>query len=431
MNASRIEAELRVLLDAQAKAVELGQGDEANRLLARARSLAPNHEAVLNVMAINALRAGNAPAARELLERAVGRRPGLGALWLNLAAACRALGDDAGEGAALERGLAIEPRDYLAQLHLGELRARQQQEAPALAAFEAALAFAPPPNQVPAGVGQRLDQAIGALRARTARAGAALEAALAPLRAGLTVADTDRFDLGLAAMLGVARIYPSQPTYFQLPELPARPLLGREAFPWLAALEARTEALAAEAESLLAAGSFGPGVRLERLALSEPWARLNHGPGFAVAPVIRCGEAEGAGLAPAAVAAAESVPLFDVPGCGPNVYYAVLEPGVAIPPATGVTNARATIHLPLAVPDGLQFRVGARRVQPVRGEAVVFDDSIENELANGGAARYVVLVLDVWNPLVTDAEITLIRTACTASPDLAGRPAWFAFHDRR
>ena len=45
MNASRIEAELRVLLDAQAKAQELGQAEEANRLLARARSLAPNHEA--------------------------------------------------------------------------------------------------------------------------------------------------------------------------------------------------------------------------------------------------------------------------------------------------------------------------------------------------------------------------------------------------
>ena len=430
MNASRIEAELRVLLDALGKAQELGQTDEANRLLARARALAPNHEAVLNVMAINALRAGNAAAARGLLERAVGRRPNLQPLWVNLAAAARALGDVVGEDAALNRALELDGRDYLALLSKAELLLHVGREAEARVIYQSALAVAPAAGQVPPSAAQRLNRAIEVLRAEAGRLGGHLEAVLAAQRATHDPAALARFDQGVLAMLGAGRVYTSQATFFQVPELPAVPFYEGADFPWLAELEAAASTLADEAAALLAdAGpDFIPYIELGNGPLADRWKELNGSRVWTHYPLARNGAADEARAPRAAQLAARlpSLPLFDVPGNAPNVSYAVIAPRAGIPPHTGATNARLTVHLPLAAAEGaVRIRVGGRVATGRVGEAIVFDDTIEHELANDADQPYVFLTLDIWNPHLTAVERDLVRTLFGAYKDFAGGRAVF------
>ena len=71
-----------------------------------------------------------------------------------------------------------------------------------------------------------------------------------------------------------------------------------------------------------------------------------------------------------------------VAGRSPNAMFSLLAPGAHIPPHTGVANTRLVCHLPLIVPPGCWFRVGAERRDWRVGEAWVFDDTIEHEAMN-------------------------------------------------
>ncbi|MEO8411193.1 MAG: aspartyl/asparaginyl beta-hydroxylase domain-containing protein, partial [Propionivibrio sp.] len=50
------------------------------------------------------------------------------------------------------------------------------------------------------------------------------------------------------------------------------------------------------------------------------------------------------------------------------------------------------------------FRVGEQRRDWVRGEAFVFDDTIEHEAMNPSDELRVVLIFDVWNPELSPIE---------------------------
>ncbi|PPJ40549.1 aspartyl/asparaginyl beta-hydroxylase domain-containing protein, partial [Pseudoxanthomonas sp. KAs_5_3] len=84
--------------------------------------------------------------------------------------------------------------------------------------------------------------------------------------------------------------------------------------------------------------------------------------------------------------------------CSPNAMFSLLAPGAHIPPHHGVANTRLVCHLPLIVPDGCSFRVGAETRCWRRGEAFVFDDTIEHEAANESGMLRVVLIFDLWHP---------------------------------
>jgi aspartyl/asparaginyl beta-hydroxylase (cupin superfamily) len=97
-------------------------------------------------------------------------------------------------------------------------------------------------------------------------------------------------------------------------------------------------------------------------------------------------------------------------GAGPNAMFSLLAPNTAIPPHVGVSNCRLVCHLPLVVPDGCWFRVGAETREWRRGEAFLFDDTIEHEAMNPTDQLRVVFIFDVWHPDLGEAE----REAVTA-----------------
>jgi aspartyl/asparaginyl beta-hydroxylase (cupin superfamily) len=114
-----------------------------------------------------------------------------------------------------------------------------------------------------------------------------------------------------------------------------------------------------------------------------------------------------------------SIPGATIPGRAPNAFFSLLRPRTRIPPHTGVTNTRAIVHLPLIVPEGCGFRVGGETRSWVEGQPLAFDDTIEHEAWNDSDSLRAVLILDCWNPHLTEAERQIITRYFDAA-DSAG-----------
>lgn len=109
-----------------------------------------------------------------------------------------------------------------------------------------------------------------------------------------------------------------------------------------------------------------------------------------------------------------SLPMAVQEGHGPTVMFSVLAPHTHIPPHTGSTNLRLITHLPLILPPGCRFRVGNETREWRLGKAWVFDDTIEHEAWNDSDETRVILIFDVWNPLITEAERSLVSSMMLA-----------------
>jgi aspartyl/asparaginyl beta-hydroxylase (cupin superfamily) len=84
--------------------------------------------------------------------------------------------------------------------------------------------------------------------------------------------------------------------------------------------------------------------------------------------------------------------------------FSLLAPRTLIPPHVGINNARLVCHLPLIVPEGCWFRVGAETRCWRPGEAFIFDDTIEHEASNPSDDLRVVFIFDVWHPDLSPPE---------------------------
>lgn len=70
-----------------------------------------------------------------------------------------------------------------------------------------------------------------------------------------------------------------------------------------------------------------------------------------------------------------------------------------------VDNLRVRCHLGIAVPPGCEIRVGHARRSWQEGRVLQFEDSFEHEVWNRGAQRRAILIVDLWHPDLTPAEI--------------------------
>lgn len=107
--------------------------------------------------------------------------------------------------------------------------------------------------------------------------------------------------------------------------------------------------------------------------------------------------------------------MCDQPGFAPTAVFSALQAHTHIPPHTGSTNTRLLVHLPLLLPGPARFRVGNETRDWRMGEAWVFDDSIDHEAWNDADSLRVILIFDVWNPLIPEDERRLISTLLAAS----------------
>ena len=119
-------------------------------------------------------------------------------------------------------------------------------------------------------------------------------------------------------------------------------------------------------------------------------------------------------LCPETAALLERLPLAYQPGYAPTAVFSALEPHTRIPPHTGSTNVRLLCHLPLILPGPAKFRVGNETRDWKMGEAWVFDDTIEHEAWNDADELRVILIIDVWNPLLEPEEQELVKALLAA-----------------
>lgn len=402
------------------RAIQAGDDAEADQAIARARAIAPEHPGVLNVAGMRALALGDAPAARFLLERAAGIDPAP-LVWVNVALACRELGDPAAERDALEKALQMDPRYFPALLHKARLLERQGKLKAAAYMYQAFLHCLPPGVQPSPTMRNAITHANQVLRENDRALEAFLQPRLDVARARHQGEPLDRFDACLQTLVGKRPVYRPEPTFMLFPRVPAIEFIDRSHYPWLEAFDAATDEIRAEALAALAAaaGDFVPYISKPAGAPLDQWRELNNSKRWSTYFLMKNGQPVGEHLAqcPRTAELLRSAPLCEVAGQAPTAFFSVLAPRTRIPPHTGVTNTRFIVHLPLVVPPGCMYRVGAERREWREGRAWIFDDTFEHEAINDSDEPRIVLIFDVWNCFLTAAERDLVAAVTAAEQE--------------
>jgi aspartyl/asparaginyl beta-hydroxylase (cupin superfamily) len=406
----------------QAAREAMARGDQAGAIKQWSALLEkyPDHGPALNALGNWHLAKGNPLEARELFRRARAADPGQPALLFNLAAAERAVGDPGAALNTLDSALAIDP--YFVQAIFQKAVLLEELNRPR----EAAVVYAQFLDTAPPEV--RESPRFQPLITRATEVVARSNAALGQLMAASGTAPTPRMREAMAALLGEQRIYVSEPTFLSIPRLPAIPFFDRALSPWLDELEAATPELLAEAMAVAANPddpAFVPYVDNPPGVPANQWAELDHSQLWSAFFFWKHGRLNEANAArcPRTMALLERMPLVGIEGRTPNAFFSVLAPNTRIPPHTGVTNARATVHLPLIVPRGCGFRVGAETREWVSGKAWVFDDTMDHEAWNDSDEPRLILIFDVWNPFLEKEEHDFVRHMLAAHETHFGRTA--------
>ena len=364
------------------------------------------------------LAAGDAATACGLLEQVVVLAPRHLPFWLSLAAALRTLGRHAAELNALERALALDPTHLVVLLQKGALLDLMHKPRSAATVYGHALQSLAPGTRLPAPVEAHVRHAETRVRENAVTLAAAIDKKIGALRSAEPGGAQRRFDRCLDRILGRRRVYVPEPTFMLFPYLRNYEFFDREAFPWLATVEAATDSIREELLAVLSTDQSGiePYIAFEEGLPLRQWKELNHSRRWSAYFLWNQGRAEDSHLArcPRTAAVLANVPQVDVPGRGPSAFFSILEANTKIPAHTGVTNTRATVHLPLIVPPGCGFRVGGETREWQVGTGWVFDDTIEHEAWNNADAPRAILIFDVWNPELTLLERDLVRETTVA-----------------
>jgi aspartyl/asparaginyl beta-hydroxylase (cupin superfamily) len=401
----------RHLAEAQ-RAVRLGRRDEARSQFEAVLAIDEAEPTARNWLGADALARSDGSAAASHFEIACKREPQERSHWINLAAAFRTLDDSDRERAALDHALAIDQTDLLALIRMAELHERLGEERPAAERWTAVLAIAQGIKDPAPEFAAILRHAAQYARAQQEKLVSAVESALEGELAAAGTRDARRMRAAADAWLGKRPIYTNHCEGLHYPFLPADEYFDRELFPWLDQLEAATPVILAELEAILADPEPGltPYISLPPGVPANKWSGLDKSLDWGAFHLWKEGERfdEACTRAPRTAALAESLPMCRIDGKAPNVFFSILKAGSHIPAHTGVTNVRSVVHLPLIVPEGCEFRVGGETRSWVKGEAFAFDDTIEHEAWNRSGQDRAVLIIDAWNPYLSDHERAMV-----------------------
>ncbi|MGV9007811.1 MAG: aspartyl/asparaginyl beta-hydroxylase domain-containing protein [Brevundimonas sp.] len=364
--------------------------------------------------------------ARPLLQALVddGRADATVFAWL--ATACRHLADLPAAHAAADQALVLDIRDLRALLVKAEMLADQGAMREANFYYGSAVTLAADATGLAADLVDGVNRARDLRRRLASDMKGRLDAELASTGYDAT-GSSPRFTHALDLLVGKRRIYTPQPGVFYYPELPNAQFYPREAFPWLDAVEAATDAMVEELTAILQDGSaFSPYLNTVPGMVMRTDYPLVDSMDWSSCFLWKDGhETAFAGRCPRTMAALAGAPLCRIHGRSPQIMFSLLKPGAHILPHNGVVNTRLTCHLPLVVPPDCHFRVGNEVRQWEKGRAWVFDDTIEHEARNDSDRARIVLIFDIWRPELSAEErglvSTLLETLDAYSP---GRAAW-------
>ncbi len=364
---------------------------------------------------IDALRRGDAAAARAAFTQVTSTGDAPVQPWILLAQSCAQLGDAAGVDAALHAALAIEPRNIYALLMKGDAFARAADDRAAVSWYTMAINSAGG-SAFPADLAARLDAA----RRMVARAAGGFRDHLDRQLARCGVADAGpRFAEALEILSGQKQVFLQSPTSFFYPGLPHVQFFDAREFGWVDGLEAAAGAIRAELEAVLADGAgIKPYVEADPTRPNKGHSLLGD-PDWSAFHLVENGAPVpgNARRCPATIAALERLPMPQIDRRSPMALFSVLRPQTHIPPHSGMLNTRLIVHLPLIVPNHCRLRVGNDVRPVVAGKVMIFDDSIEHEAWNDSDETRVVLLTEVWRPELSAIE----RHALTQMFEAIGR----------
>jgi len=366
---------------------------------------------------------GDLAQAQKLLKQAAAGAPDDVQLLLKLAAVSKAAGQPRAALAAVHQALTQSPLDFVALVLRASLLDALG-DAEAGEAWNNALAQRPTgglPPPLAAAVAQGEKRRDAWLLARELR----MKAQMAAVEAKAEAEERDRITRFRSNVLRRTRPYHSEPTHFHFPGLVEREFHPRRLFPWLDKLEAATDEIASEFKAVMAAerAELVPYIQYAEHQPLAQWRALNKNSDWTAIHLVQNGRKVDANAehCPRTLALLESVDQPAIRGAGPNAMFSLLAPNTAIPPHVGVNNTRLVCHLPLIVPEGCWFRVGAETRFWRLGEAIVFDDTIEHEALNPTDQLRVVFIFDVWHPQLSTIEREAV-TALIESEEGASSP---------
>lgn len=401
------------LAQAATRAAKQGQMKQAEQLWAQVRAVQPNHPQALHGLAMQAIARGDHAAALAMLQRAHLAEPREPMILLGVALVMRHRGDAAEEARAIEAALAADAYCLPALMAKADLIEREAGYRAAAAVYRNVLKIAPPESQCPPALRAGLEHARKTVARSDEELSDHLETRLGKHRDRLPSFEAERWREAGAILSRRANAYPSVPNRLLVPRLPALPFFDRTQFDWVEALEARTPAIIEEMRAVHATSGdeFKPYVAYAPGTPVNQWSDLNHSRRWSSYFLWRNGLPvdEHQRECPQTVAALAEVEMADIGGLCPNAMFSALAPRTVIPPHHGETNARLVVHLPLIVPENCLYRVGFEQRRWKVGEVLIFDDTIEHEARNDSDELRVVLIFDVWNPLLSKAEQEVVR----------------------
>ncbi len=395
-------------------AVRRGQMDLAEQIWQQVLEIAPNDQDGLFAMGFHAQMKGATDLAIKRFRAAVEFSEPNPLFRFTLAKALKANGDLEGHYLAIVAALDADP--YFVPAHL--LRAESLIESNKIGAatqvYKDVFKIVGPRTNWPKQLQSELERASVWLSAQISKLQETYLSALETIKLKEGSGDWSRMEETASILAGATRVFNQEPVMLHVPRLPAIPFYDTKDFPWVASLEAQSQEIVSELITHLPKldNLSVPYVAYDAGVPINQWVDLNHSLRWSAVFFYKNGQEDNAShkAFPKISAILKDLPLAKIDGFCPNVMLSTLAPKSAIPPHTGETNARLVVHLPLIVPERCRYRVGNEwRIWEV-GKALIFDDSIEHEAINDSDEPRVVLIFDIWNPLLSEVECDAVRS---------------------
>ncbi|MGE5626407.1 MAG: aspartyl/asparaginyl beta-hydroxylase domain-containing protein [Bacillota bacterium] len=406
--------QIQTLADSARQLAERGELKEAERIYRQILEAAPYHVRALNFLAVQAMTRGELDESERHLEQALRAAPSRPILYQNLALVHKARGDLDKALSLLDRAIALKSEHRTAYLHKGSILEALGRQDEAVTAYWNAWLHFPNPERVandefsPPHLRKLVTHAAETIRSAQSRL---FDEALTEVVKRHGAENMSRVLQAADVFIGrrpAGHLHSLQrPAFIYLPAVPPRPFFDRTDFPWIGELESATGTIREELKKVLASGEgLAPYVQVEDGTDPQQWRELNGSRQWSSFHLYKAGSRVEANCArcPETTRLLDSLPLPKIEGHAPEALFSILQPGTQIPPHFGLANYKLVAHLPLIVPADCAIRVGNETRGWKEGECLVFDDSFQHEAWNRSQELRAVLILDVWNPLVTAAE---------------------------
>jgi len=414
-----ISQNVNELVQAAGQAANFGQWQQAENLWNDVLQLEPSHPVALSSLGIHALKRGDVTQGLEHLQAARKGAPEDLFILMTLIDVYRAEGNANEERDTIDAALAVDPYCVPALLARGNWLEQYGSEARAASVYANAIRASPPQKNWPAGYRPQLEHARKVVDSNADKISTHLRQRMEKLQATLSPQDAERWNEAIAIRAGRSFPYTSDSNQLHVPRLPAIPFFDRVDFLFFDDLETKTDVIREELLEALRTDrdEFKPYIAYGSGQPVNQWKDLDHSDSWSALQFWKGGHPiqKNIDRCPVTAKALSDASMADISGLCPNALFSALAPKTHIPPHNGETNARLVAHLPLIIPDNCAIRVGFEERQWKVGEIIVFDDTIEHEAWNNSDELRVVLIFDVWNPLLSQTERKLVNALAEAT----------------